>query len=602
MVATARWNALKKRLESTAGHDFERALFPLLKIRWPDLVYPKSLKYLDKSGIDQVLVVDGSSRLGAVIQCKGFEVLKPLSRSQVDQVDGSIKRFEASGYSTTEYVLIYNRFGAEQEFEQAAKARLQELVKSGRAGKATIWNLNSLVTELSSSLLDYLLRELAEKAAQKHQSERQRFRFGAVLVEHVPYSLGNMQLDSGTSPAVERTSNVTVGDPLDAITLDRRSVSLVIGSFGSGKSTLGYRLAERPNRKLVFVPAAALTHTEAGAPSENSLAQAIVEYLGIFDDARGLTDEQREQLSHLAGPLLSAKLRTEDSGLTLLIDAIDESRFYSTAKGLQTLTNELSRALCPVIITTRLEHFVDSFEAFEGALDAKSPFGVRQVQLLTLNSWSGDQADQYVREATKLAEAQGEAEVAQRLLVFQRALHAGSFSGLAVQHPLFLAMSTDLAASGDTRIYDERFKLYERWVHEKLRRDFCRDRWIPQGFKNIRLLVSTLMDLMGLIAAHMHGFSEPQGEVAEYIEESAVRHLAADAFGVPVASELYTTTSLLVPMRVRSFGSVRLRFFHKSFQDYFAARWLHNGGANRSVGIPLGVQTFLRSIEQEGDG
>ena len=459
MVETARWRALKKTLEAKSGHDFERALFPLLKVRWPDLVHPKSLKYLDNSGIDQVLVGEGNPRLGVVVQCKGFQVLEPLTKSQLAQVESSIERFEVSGFSTDEYLLIYNRFGAEQDFERGAKSRLKKLVDSGSAGKATIWNLNTLASELSVTLLDFLLRELAQKAARKHEAERQRFRFGTVTISHVPYSAGSMRLDSGEAPAVEQTIEVIVGDPLDAVTTDQPGVSLVIGTFGSGKSTLGYRLAAQPGRRLIYVPATALTHAETNSPSENSLAQEIVEYLEIFDDAHGLTDEQRQQLSHLAGPLLSYKFRTHDSGLMLLIDAIDESRFYSTARGFQTLTNELARALCPIVITTRLEHFVDSFEAYEGALDSRSPFGVRKVKLLTLHPWHPDQVKQYVQEAIAIARKQSDAAAEERLSTFLGTLCDGGFDGLALLHPLFLAMSTDLAAAGP----DGHFKFPHLW-------------------------------------------------------------------------------------------------------------------------------------------
>lgn len=600
MTATARWRALKKTLEAKSGHDFERALFPLLRIRWPDLVHPKSLRYLDNSGIDQVLVVDGGPRLAVVVQCKGFEVLEPLAKSQLAQVTKSVDKFEVSGFRTDEYVLIYNRFGGDQDFERAAQSRLEKLVDSGFASTATVWNLNTLASELSGNLLDFLLRELAHKAARKHEAERRRFRFGVVTIRNVPYSLGSMRLDSGKSPSVQRTGTVIVGDPLDAITADKRSVSLVIGAFGSGKSTLGFRLAAQPNKRVVYIPAAALTHTAIGSPSENSLAQAIVEYLEIFDDAHGLTDEQVQHLAHLAGPLLSYKLRTPDSGLILLVDAIDESRFYSTAKGFQTLTNELARALCPIVITTRLEHFVDSFEAFEGALDTRSPFGVRRVSLLTLHSWYQEQVRQYLWEAIVIAQQQGDAVAVERLSTFRATLDASGFEGLALHHPLFLAMSTDLVAAGDPRIYKDRFELYENWAHEKLSRDFLADRWVPQGFDNIRLLVAALMDLMSVVAARMHGLLSDPPAAVEYIEEEEVRQLAASIFGGPVESVLYTVTAFLDPQRTQAFGNLRLRFFHKSLQDFFAARWLRRQTAELPRQCPPAVREFMASSAVRG--
>lgn len=390
-----RWRALKKQLEARSGHDFERALLPLLRIRWPHLVHPKSLQYLDKVGIDQVLISDGNP-LDVVIQCKGFEIIEPLGESQISQIRKSAEKFIASGFKTKLYVLIYNRFGADQTFETQVNDVLASITSKGIASTTQLWNLNTLATELSETLIEFLLGELAQKTHRKHEQERSRFSFGAVTITSVPFQEKRMQLQSHCAPQISDRNDIVCSDPLLRFPIDKRGMTLVVGRFGAGKSTLAYRLSDQLQGNLIYVPAAALTHVDNGTQSENSLVQAIVEYLGIFDDAVDLTAEQRKHLEYLAGPLLAARFRTPRSGLVLLIDAIDENRFYSSMKGFQILTNELARFQCAIVITTRLEHFIDSFETYTTPLGHLSPFGIKSLHILLLENWKPTQVLEYV--------------------------------------------------------------------------------------------------------------------------------------------------------------------------------------------------------------
>lgn len=591
MSNTARWKALKKELEAKSSHDFERTLYPLLRIRWPDLVHPKSLKYLDNSGIDQVLVADGSP-LGVVIQCKGFEVQEPLGSSQIAQIAKSLKKFVSSGFKATQYVLLYNRFGEDQNFENSIRELLAQSVATGAIEIGLLWNLNNLADELSQDLLAYMMRELNEKAHKKQARDRARFRFGNSTVKSVPFSIGKMSLSSNSKPDIENQTKIELADPIDYLPLNQQSISLLVGHFGAGKSTLSHRLAEIQSHRLVYVPAAALTHTEVGNSSENSLAQGIIEYLEIFDDEVNLTPEQRIELSYLAGPLLSAKFRTPHSGLILLIDAIDENRYYASMKGFQVLTNELARTQCPVIITTRLEHFIDSFETYADSLGERSKFGVKDIKVLTLKNWLPVQAQEYIRAAANHAELEGDTEAMSRLERLLCQVDFNTIESTAFRHPLFLAMTTQLVAAGDEKLYARKSDLYEHWSREKLLRDFREERYIPPGFENPRLLVTTLLLLMNAVAGTMIEHTDNGIELAEYIDENIVREIAQKLFFVPVATDLYTVTAFLEPQRIQKSGNLRLRFFHKSFQEFFTARHIKQQGIEANY-FPLTVREFL---------
>jgi len=122
-MSNARWRKVKEDLKASSSHNFERSLLPYLRIRWPDLAHPKSLGYLDKSGVDQVLVGEGNP-ISVVVQCKGFEIQEPLGKSQIGQIKKSINSFLASKHTCSTYIVVYNRVGEDQTFATSVRAEL----------------------------------------------------------------------------------------------------------------------------------------------------------------------------------------------------------------------------------------------------------------------------------------------------------------------------------------------------------------------------------------------------------------------------------------------------------------------------------------------
>jgi len=47
--------------------------------------------------------------------------------------------------------------------------------------------------------------------------------------------------------------------------------------------------------------------------------------------------------------------------MALIIDGLDESRTYASARGMTQLTNELAELRCPVVLVTRKSHFDSTF-------------------------------------------------------------------------------------------------------------------------------------------------------------------------------------------------------------------------------------------------
>jgi hypothetical protein len=581
-------------MKASSGLDFERLALPLLRIRWPDLAHPASMAALDRRGIDHVLVAKGDP-LQVVVQCKGFKVLEPLGESQFDQISKSIQSFLGSEHRCTTYLLLYNRFGIDRAFSQRVLAELASLKTAGKASQVLLWDLNELVKQLAKDLSRRIVEEIQRLAKQSGHRERSPFLFGDVVLTRVPHERGEFKLRRHDTPVVSMTGEVLSADPLGLLSDARTRWTLVFGAFGAGKSTLSRRLMDVPGRQLLYVPAAALTHTDLGTGSENGLACAIIEYLGILNDWSEFSDEERTVLLRLAGPLLSARLRDQNTPFMLLIDAIDENRFYASAPGFQVLTTELSRAKCRVILTTRREHFIDHYLAYAEPLGSGSPFAKEEIQVLELHQWSTAQALEYIDAALNACtDVQHE-----RLMEFRSQVKAGYVDDLAMQHPLLLAMAVDLVAEQGAAALSNRAELYGKWTRQKLKRDFVakEGRHRPAGWGNTDQLIWAVLGLMADVALWMTSSSSTGHELVETIQEDELLPLAAKRFGVHVPSDLYTTTSFLEPMLARGPSGMPLKFFHRSFQEYFLAVALRRHGKAAS-GYPEAVRSFFDELAE----
>jgi len=579
-----RWAKTAEDLRASSGHDFERKVYPLLRIKWPSLAHPSSLKTLDRSGIDLVLVGDGSP-LSVVVQCKGFEIQGPLGDSPFNQICKSIRSFQKSEHQCETYLLVYNRPGIDQEFTKRVLAELQVLKDNGKANEVLLWDLGRLGKELNKELTGHIMQEIQRLANETACSERSKFLFGNIVLNNVPHEQGELTLRRHDIPKVSMSHSIQSDDPMNLIANPKGRWTLVYGSFGAGKSTLSHRLSSFADKQLLYVPAAALKHSETGVGNENALATSIAEYIGIFNDGVDFNAEETQQLIWLAGPLLAARLRDQDTNFILLIDAIDENRFYSSMEGFQVLMNELSRARCQVVLTTRKEHFRDHFLDYTKPLNSGNQFSNGKIQLVELHHWSTNQALEYIDSALKLSDH----EQGIRLRQFREHIQIGIGNDLALQHPLLLAMAVDLVAVEGHVVFVNRAELYRRWSEQKLMRDFSKSRLRPTAYQNTGQLVQAIINLMADIALRMTDESGDEIQLVETIQEDIVEELAAKRFGTKVNSDIYSTTSFLEPIRERSLSAgMTLRFFHRSFHEYFLALAVHNQGLpNASYPEPI---------------
>ena len=107
----------------------------------------------------------------------------------------------------------------------------------------------------------------------------------------------------------------------------------------------------------------------------------------------------------------------------------------------------------------------------------------------------------------------------------------------------------------------------------------------------------TVKLLMGEVAYGMTDLSGAASELLETVQETEVRRLAHRIFHAAVPSELYTVSSLLEPIGPRWGSGITLRFFHRSFQEYFLATELVRR-RQPAEGFPPSVKAFADDIAQ----
>lgn len=578
---------------SAFGRDFERVALPFLRIEWPDLAYPKDLGFLDCKGIDQAVVTPGST-FPVVIQFKGFETLEQFGDSQVAQVRKSINTFLASGVSCERYILLYNRDGLDQDFEQKAKAIVKELEVQGRAQIAEVWNVDNAIKFLQASLDKIVKRKMSEVSAEKADLQQSHFLFGNVLIDDVPYREASWSFSRNAKTslsAFQTTPSAPLRELLTALSPDVRW-TLLIGAFGMGKSTFAVSLANMAGKTVIYVPATEMQHLNDGGGSETGLWRDIARYLNVIDDAMGVEQIKPDLFFKLVSDSISRLMRSGNADVVLVIDGLDENRHYSQINGLKLLVNELASTRIPIVLTTRREHFFNAYGTYEGEFSNLSHRGSsKSVRVVELTEWGKELALTFLEKAAATVNVVASA----RLQILRDKISSGALSLIAT-HPLWLTMATELAVDDINLDYESLADLYENWTLLKLKRDFGKPRAIPAGFEdNLDVLVAMQQLLMQKIAMAMTYEFNGKLVLTEYVDEACAQKLAKEIYEGRVSPELYAVTSLLDPIGRRTPSqplSLKLRFFHGSLHEFYIAREL-GSLPPLNVELPTAVQRFM---------
>jgi hypothetical protein len=564
------WKQLRGEIGSATKLNFERLALSLLRLIWPELFRPPEGDQLDRAGVDLASGLEGT-HFACAVQCKGFHAAEQLTRGNYRQIKASVDTFLASPFTCDDYVLFHNRDSRNKELTAAIKADLERLVAAGKAARARVWDRQTFIRDYSKEVRRHLTERLARHSEHTLKRMSRIFDFGDIYVPAVPVSEQRLTLVRGERPKIEAVAPAALREPAKLISSPRSTRwTLLVGLFGTGKSSAALRAAQHTKRLLIYTRCADMSARDGGVGT-NSLMESVIRSLALFED---FDEEARARLVRLSGTLLRAALVDEENSALLILDGLDENRDYATPRGVMTLSSELAELRCPILFTTREEHFHATFANYENLLEDHSTKGGarRDARLLRLEPWDYAQVTQFLDLATGRSP-----EGTDALRRLKARLEAGEVLERELEllrHPLFLQMIAALAANGE-QAGTTAAEVLGKWTYLKMSRDLETDRVLPSDVYDARDYVGTMGRALEEIAGAMVEHRTDSTVLTESVAEEVAIEAVANAFPSHPQNVLtITSASLLIPSGPRAGDRTRLMFSHRIFQEYYLARHL----------------------------
>jgi hypothetical protein len=563
------WPHLASKLATATKGDFERCVLPLLRMFWPSIIRTQGQAELDRAGIDLVVHVDNGP-FPCVVQCKGFYSQEDIGRSQVKQIASSIESFISSRFVCDNYLILHNRTGQNQEAVVEINLVLEKLLSSGKARVAEQWDRQEFLKRLKKRMLAVVAERTREFSEVLVRQLNSAFTYGAVVVPLVPVAEQTLSLRRNATVEMSEKSEVR-RRPISSILANssERRWMLLVGPFGSGKSTAALHAAISEGRTVLYVRCQDISPPYSTSGT-NLLLRKIVESLNLFDD---FNDEDRTQLERLAGPSLRVLLTRADVDAVLVLDGLDESRAFATPVAMAELSSALAEIRCPVVFTTRFEHLQSTFGDVSYFLATLSLKGgsKRLGGLLTLERWGEQEILEFLQGAIDASAG----EERENLKRFRERVASSNLQGWEMEvcsHPLFLQLMAEEVALG-TFFEGTYAGLLQRWSERKIRRDLTVNRALPGKAIDATSFVELMFDLMGRAAFLMTEIGDGKRALIERLPATILQSEAETVFRTDhvTLSEL-VCSSLIVPVGFRAFGRpMHVRFFLKVFHEFFLA-------------------------------
>jgi hypothetical protein len=584
------YKRLSSQLARADGRDFEREALPILRLLWPDIVAAPPMGGFDRIGVDQIAFGNGDE-VALAVQLKGFQVVEPeIGTSQVDQCLKSIEAFLKERTRADVYLIIHNRDARNAEFRDPIEARLRKMVDEGQAREASLWSRQQLVAQCFEQV-DVRIRDWLRtgnlSTVEAHVPD--------APVREVPYTMRTFEVgrhgrSSGSG------SGVTVGDPSDALRRAGREghLCLLVGEAGYGKTTAAARAAASAEHTTIYVQAATLP---ADLTATKDLAEAALRATVGF---QRVPPEDRDLLAQVGRPVFMALLSQADTTVTLILDGLDESVFFTRQGGLQWLFNLIREVRVPVVLCGRTEFWQVRQADFDGAIVQGRPRGERRtVELLELLTWG----DLQIRELAVARHTSADSEIARTALNdFLRELDLGQIRsryGDIVERPLFLDFLLDWVAVNGLGAVSQA-ELVRDAVLLKVRRDrIAAPQRVP--ISETAISADTTMELswvaMRRAAELMTKFDGDELQMLSACDHASI--VSSDPrFGTSADPLPILLHSLLVPLPKRPEAPLRVAFSHRVLQEFFLAVAVsHDPDAYRDIVLPDPVLRWLGEFQ-----
>ncbi len=326
----------------------------------------------------------------------------------------------------------------------------------------------------------------------------------------------------------------------------------------------------------------------------------------------GFPAEDRPTLRLLIRPALQYLLGGTDLQVILIIDGLDESAFLSRSGGMQTLFNILQPVRVPVVLSMRTEFWSERVAEFATVVGKTGPPDARRnrrIRLVELLPWRDEEITRLL-ERHRDAAADGQERA--RLGELVAAVSSGEFERLfgdIPRRPLFLKLIVDsVAARGLPAQGVSKAGLLRDWAQLKILRDVVAPRRMGGGRAAI---VGDAESSATRLEIAWEAMLEAAGAMTE-VRQGAVELLASCPWeevraATPRLATIVDPTglflhSLVLPLAGSGApGARRLRFAHRSFQEFFLA-WFALEHPQRFAGatLPAPIREWMGQIRGEG--
>lgn len=584
------WRRLKGDLCAAVERDFERKVLPLMRLFWISMVQAPPRDRWDRKGID-LLAWSEESPFPCVVQCKGFHVQNP-GREQVGPTIDSIDAFANSDVECEKYVVLYNRDRRHSDFVDPVVSALDGLASSGRVGSAELWDIDDFLRKAAHRATTRVIDALKRESALRYDRLTSLFRFGHLYQSSVPVQEERLHFRRDCACIRETVGEAQSLEIARGLAESNEARwTLLTGTFGAGKTTSSLHSVLESGRTVIYGTCAGLQSHRLRS-STNALLSELIGVTDAFDD---FADDDRVFLECLAGPTLAKLLRRPETPYSIVLDALDETVAYSTVGGLQRLSNQLAELQCPIVLTTRKEHFEALFGDFSTAfteLGAKNA-PARHARHLHLLPWNRTNTLALVHRSLNDADEEESARLKELEAVIRSGEDEKLYGGL-IGNPLFLQfILEDVAIDGLRK--RSRADLIRDWVERKIRRDIARR---PDGFMagfDVEDAVARMIATMEDVAEKMTSRGTSI-DLLEQIPAATVERSAAERFGVarvPIVEVLLN--SFLVPVSERRGANLRLGFVFRILQEFFLASYLRREQSS-AQGYPDTVVAFWMEL------
>ncbi|HBG05395.1 MAG TPA: hypothetical protein DDY22_07545 [Geobacter sp.] len=597
-------------LNSLSRHAFQNKFHQILAEIFPTVVNAQEMGIVDRMGIDLYSAGEGAD-FDLAYQCKGFEITQFLPRHLKDCLK-SISDFKNSSRKANCYFLVINKHIPDRVMREELLKALEDLVQSSKTKQATFLDLGGIVTYIFESSREILYSKI--DASNRRFLEDYRRRLDQTFYqENVPFIvLPNLEraerkpiefLLQGTLSYIRSSRLNDEGVITDC---SKNRWIFVISEFGFGKTSLLLNLTEKlfANDVIpIYLPIAQFE--EEAFTNEYMLCKQILEVVveEVFDESRYLDKIL----------LKDFQLMMRSTGkYALLFDGLDEHKVAYSVTGLRRIFQCMENFSNKCIFTIRKELWDERRCNFEEAIGPKK----KNIDYIVLNDWLDQDIEDYLHQYLRFNNAGGRSsEFISEFIGIVRSGTYHRYYGDIPKRPLFLKMITDDVASGEIK-KQNLAQIYQSYLLDKFKLDRSTSVSMCVSERPLNMqgdIIKQVKAIFAILAqaAKMMLINDENCKVSflSYLLESDLESLIKLCH-VPIAETVeLLLNSVLVPFDKRTFHDFKVKFAHKSFQEYFTSYFLfmllcRPGGTRQDYGLfyfdfPDEIVVFMKGMIED---